>query len=113
MGNSCIIDMSPGQMARTLTNLPGTLVYMPPEALDDRSRYGPSLDIFSFRHLALFSITQVAVAIKNTRVKLYSNSRNFQVNYSLALSVIPTIPTLSEEEVNWNVVSSTLKCWSH
>ena len=59
MGNSRIIDMRPGQMARTLTNLPGTLVYMPPEALDDRSCYGPSLDIFSFGHLALFTITQV------------------------------------------------------
>ena len=59
MGNSRIIDMKPGQMARTLTNLPGALVYMPPEALDDRSRYGPSLDIFSFGHLALFTIIQV------------------------------------------------------
>ena len=64
MGNSRIIDMRPGQMARTLTNLPGTLVYMPPEALDDRSRYGPSLDIFSFGHLALFTIIQVTVANK-------------------------------------------------
>ena len=61
MGNSRIIDMRPDQMARTLTNLPGTLVYMPPEALDDRSRYGPSLDIFSFGHLALFTITQVPI----------------------------------------------------
>ena len=64
MGNSRIIDMRPGQMARTLTNLPGTLVYMPPEALDDRSRYGPSLDIFSFGHLSLFTIIQVTVANK-------------------------------------------------
>ena len=59
MGNSCIIDTRPGQMARTLSALPGTLVYMPPEALDDRHRYGPSIDIFSFGHLALFAITQV------------------------------------------------------
>ena len=26
------------------------LAYMPPEALDNRHRYGPSLDIFSFGH---------------------------------------------------------------
>ena len=45
MGNSRITDMRPGQMARTLSALPGTLVYMPPEALDDRHRYGPALDI--------------------------------------------------------------------
>ena len=59
MGNSRIADMRPGQMIRTLSALPGTLVYMPPEALDDRHRYGPSLDVFSFGHLALFTITQV------------------------------------------------------
>ncbi len=59
MGNSRIVDMRPGQMARTLTEFPGTLVYMPPEALDDRHCYGPSLDIFSFGHLALFTMIQV------------------------------------------------------
>ena len=59
MGNSRIIEMRPGQMARTLSKLPGTLVYMPPEALDENHRYGPSLDIFSFGHLALYTITQV------------------------------------------------------
>ena len=59
MGNSRIIDMRPGQMARTLSKLPGTLVYMPPEAIDDNHQYGPSLDIFSFGHLALFTLTQV------------------------------------------------------
>ena len=50
-------------MVRTLSALPGTLVYMPPEARDDRHRYGPSLDIFSFGHLALFTITQVYMYI--------------------------------------------------
>ena len=59
MGNSRIADMRSGQMVRTLSALPGTLVYMPPEALDNRHRYGASLDIFSFGHLALFTITQV------------------------------------------------------
>ena len=59
MGNSRIANMRPGQMARTLTKLPGTAVYMPPEAQHDTSRYGPSLDIFSFGHLTLFTLTQV------------------------------------------------------
>ena len=59
MGNSRIADMRPGQMVRTLSALPGTLVYMPPEALDNKHRYGASLDVFSFGHLALFTITQV------------------------------------------------------
>ena len=61
MGNSRIIDMKPGQLVRTLSKLPGTFVYMPPEALEDKSQYGATLDIFSFGHLALFTITQVSL----------------------------------------------------
>ena len=59
-GNSRIVNLQPGQLARTLSRLPGTLVYMPPEAFSASSRYGPSLDVFSFGHLALFTLTQVA-----------------------------------------------------
>ena len=62
MGNSRIVHMGPGQMARTLSTVPGTMVYMPPEAQDSRSHYGPSLDIFSFGHLALFMVTQVRMS---------------------------------------------------
>ena len=58
MGNSRIVDMSPGQLA-TLSKLPGTQVYMPPEAVSEDHRYGPSLDIFSFGHLALYTLIQV------------------------------------------------------
>ena len=58
MGNSRIVDISPGQLA-TLSRLPGTQVYMPPEAVSEDHRYGPSLDIFSFGHLALFTFIQV------------------------------------------------------
>ena len=59
LGNARIVNLQPGQLARTLTHLPGTMVYMPPEAFDQCSRYGPRLDIFSFGHLALFTLTQV------------------------------------------------------
>ena len=58
LGNSRIV---PDQLARMLSQLPGTLVYMPPEALSASSRYGPSLDVFSFGHLALFTLTQVGM----------------------------------------------------
>ena len=58
-GNSRIVDLQPDQLARTLSRLPGTLVYMPPEALEASSHYGPSLDIFSFGHLSLFIGLQV------------------------------------------------------
>ena len=58
LGNARIINMRPGQLA-TLSQVPGTLSYMPPEAFDDPPQYGPRLDIFSFGHLALFTLTQV------------------------------------------------------
>ena len=58
-GNSRIVNLQPGQLARTLSRLPGTMLYMPPEALEASSRYGPSLDVFSFGHLSLFVGLQV------------------------------------------------------
>ena len=60
LGNSRIVDIQPGQLAQTLSRNPGTLVYMPPEAMSAASRYGPSLDIFSFGHLGLFVGLQVS-----------------------------------------------------
>ena len=59
LGNARIVNLQPGQLARTLTRIPGTFVYMPPEAFNEGSQYGPRLDIFSFGHLALFTLTQV------------------------------------------------------
>ncbi len=59
LGNSRIVHFRAGQLARTLSRVPGTQLYMPPEALDETTRYGTSLDIFSFGHLALFTLTQV------------------------------------------------------
>ena len=59
LGNARIVDLQPGQLARTLTPIPGTLAYMPPESFGEGSRYGPQLDVFSFGHLALFTLTQV------------------------------------------------------
>ena len=59
LGNARIVNLQPGQLARTLTRVPGAHVYMPPESLYEGSQYGPQLDIFSFGHLALFTLTQV------------------------------------------------------
>lgn len=58
-GNSRIVNIQPGQLAQTLSQNPGTLVYMPPEALTARATYGPSIDIFSFGHLGIFVGLQV------------------------------------------------------
>ena len=46
-------------MARAQTKAPGTQYYMPPDALSDNPQYGVELDVFSFGHLALYTITQV------------------------------------------------------
>jgi serine/threonine protein kinase len=53
-GNSRIIDTT--MAIKTMTQAPGTTVYMPPEALDSHSKYGDRLDIFSFGHLALYTL---------------------------------------------------------
>ena len=59
MGNSRIVNIQPGQLARTMTRgVPGTAVYMPPEAFELPPKYGPKLDMFSFGHLALFTAIQ-------------------------------------------------------
>jgi len=60
-GNSRIMDLDPEATPETLTNLPGTLEYMPPEAQRDSVTYNLSLDVFSFGHLSLFTITQTPV----------------------------------------------------
>ena len=59
-GNSRIMDLDPNYSPKTLTSLPGILEYMPPEARGG-SVYDPSLDVFSFGHLSLFTITQTLV----------------------------------------------------
>ena len=52
LGNSRIIDTE--VLSRTLSEVPGTLPYMPPEAFVKPPNYDASLDIFSFGHVSLF-----------------------------------------------------------
>ncbi|XP_065905549.1 probable serine/threonine-protein kinase drkB [Dysidea avara] len=40
--------MTMGPNSKTMTKTPGTVAFMPPEALDDKPVYGPPLDMFSF-----------------------------------------------------------------
>ena len=67
LGNSRIADQL------VMSCIPGTPSYMPPEALyshpgceADRSHYGTEMDIFSFGHLSLFTITQVGNILLTT-----------------------------------------------
>ena len=64
LGNSRIATTRPGQLAQTMTHcIPGTLVYVPSEALGCTQRYGLPLDMFSFGHLSLFAAIQVSLKI--------------------------------------------------
>ena len=60
-GNSRIIDVDPACSThfQSTTHVPGTTIYMPPEACSDHAKFNEKLDIFSFGHLALFTATQV------------------------------------------------------
>ena len=60
-GNSRILDLDPNATPGTMTSLPGTLDYMPPEAMGGSVTYDPSLDVFSFGHLALFTLIQTHI----------------------------------------------------
>ena len=63
ISNARIMDLDPEAIPETLTSLPGTLEYMPPEAQGGSVAYDPSLDVFSFGHLALFTVTQTPVRL--------------------------------------------------
>ena len=60
-GNSRIIDVDPASSSefKSTTHVPGTIIYMPPEASLDHAKFNKKLDIFSFGHLALFTAIQV------------------------------------------------------
>ena len=59
-GNSRIIDIDPACSSefQSTIHVPGTIIYMPPEACSDHAKFNKKLDIFSFGHLALFTATQ-------------------------------------------------------
>lgn len=57
LGNSRIIESN--SLTKTLSTVPGTLVYMPPEAMANPPQYTEKLDVFSFGHLALYTALQV------------------------------------------------------
>ena len=49
----------PSLGASTMTKAPGASIYMPPEALEDKSRYDVTIDIFSLGVLAIFTLSQM------------------------------------------------------
>lgn len=50
--------MLPDNINTILTKQPGASVYMPPEALEDKSQYNTSIDLFSLGVVAIFILGQ-------------------------------------------------------
>ena len=65
LGVARIVNLTPGQLAATMSKGPGNIVYMPPEATEDHPKYSTSLDVFSFGNLILFTLTQEFPNLKN------------------------------------------------
>ena len=59
LGVARLFDLNIGKQMKTMTNVPGSAPYMPPEAIEVGCKYNASIDVFSFGHLALFTLTQV------------------------------------------------------
>lgn len=72
-GNSVSSDLN--ARPQELTPYPGGRLYMPPEAMTEPPSYDCSMDIFSFGHLALFTMIQVLYSCYTVSVQykqLYS-----------------------------------------
>ena len=49
---------SDSRAAATMTQAPGTVIYMPPEVMEDHSKYDVGIDVFSFGVVAIFTLSQ-------------------------------------------------------
>ena len=60
LGVSRIVNIQPGRLVASMTQMPGTGVYMPPEVAQEEgvTRYNTGIDIFSFGVVSLFTLTQ-------------------------------------------------------
>ena len=76
LGVSRIVNVKPGNISATMTRAPGNANYMPPEAVEQESKYTTSIDIFSYGNLALFILTQ---KFPEPKAATYVNQRNRKV----------------------------------
>ena len=74
-GNSRMIELDSG--CGSMTNAPGTLDYMPPEAMGGATIHYPSLDVFSLGHLSLFTMIS-QMPLKPRLPPSYADSKDRQ-----------------------------------
>ena len=72
LGVARIVNIQPGKLAGTMTKNPGNVVYMPPEAAEDTAKYSTALDMFSYGHLAIFTLSH---QFPNPKAATYSDSK--------------------------------------
>jgi len=73
LGVSKILELNP-LLASSQSALPGTLAYMPPEALVEEPQYGTKLDVFSFGVVSLYaSIQEFPLVHENFSVAAFQN----------------------------------------
>ena len=58
IGDLGVARIVPSLRVATMTKAPGASIYMPPEALEDDSRYDMTIDIFALGVVAIFTLTQ-------------------------------------------------------
>ena len=90
LGNYRTPNMRPGQLVMMMSEVPGTAVYMPPEALQGDSQYGTHLDGFSFGHLALYVMIQVVFRMSSKRsATVYSYDYfTFMKSYRMLIEIL-------------------------
>ena len=69
LGMAKLVDIQ-AQLAYTHTQTPGQMFYMPPEALKEKASCTPKLDIFSFGHLALYTVNQEFPKVYNVTMTM-------------------------------------------
>ena len=57
-GVARILNLPVGKLEATLSRVPGTSTYMPPEVFNREAKYNTAVDVFSFGHLLLYTLTQ-------------------------------------------------------
>jgi serine/threonine protein kinase len=57
-GVARILNLPVGKLEATLSRVPGTSTYMPPEVFNREAKYNSAVDIFSFGHLLLYTLIQ-------------------------------------------------------
>ena len=107
-GNSRIVTISPDQLCKTMTCVPGTPVYLPPEAFASQPIYDSKLDVFSFGQVALFTLIQEfpmpsapTVLDPSTKILIaVSEVQRRQIFIDKLTSLVPSCPSIKELIIN-------------